>query len=192
MTFEDLQIANGLIKTTNIKGKEYAEVNQRVKAFRSLYPEGTIKTELLKFEEGVVITQTTIYNERGEILSTGLAYEREGSSNINRTSCLENCETSSTGRALGFLGLGIDTSIASYEEVTNARLQQEGLKLASKNEKEGLMATIEAMAPKMNLKPDELTEIVLEYIGFDRSKQPEGMTIEQYGRAMNYLTRKEA
>lgn len=192
MTFEDLQKANGLIKTTNIKGKEYAEVNQRVKAFRSLYPEGTIKTELLKFEEGVVITQTTIYNERGEVLSTGLAYEREGSSNINRTSCLENCETSSTGRALGFLGLGIDTSIASYEEVTNARLQQEGLKLASKNEKEGLMATIETMAPKMNLKPDELTEIVLEYIGFDRSKQPEGMTIEQYGRAMNYLTRKEA
>ena len=192
MTFEDLQKANGLIKTTNIKGKEHAEVNQRVKAFRSLYPEGTIKTELLKFEEGVVITQTTIYNERGEVLSTGLAYEREGSSNINRTSCLENCETSSTGRALGFLGLGIDTSIASYEEVTNARLQQEGLKLASKNEKEGLMATIETMAPKMNLKPDELTEIVLEYIGFDRSKQPEGMTIEQYGRAMNYLTRKEA
>lgn len=184
MTFEDLQKANGLIKTTNIKGKEYAEVNQRVKAFRSLYPEGTIKTELLKFEEGVVITQTTIYNERGEVLSTGLAYEREGSSNINRTSCLENCETSSTGRALGFLGLGIDTSIASYEEVTNARLQQEGLKLASKNEKEGLMRTCEAKGVDI--------EMILTYVGFDRSTQPEGITVEQYGKAMNYLNKLEA
>ena len=192
MTFEDLQKANGLIKTTNIKGKEYAEVNQRVKAFRSLYPEGQIITEKLKEEDGEIEFIAKIGDGMGKVLTTGHAHEVVVSSNINRTSALENCETSAVGRAHGFLGIGIDTSIASYEEVTNARLQQEGLKLASKNEKEGLMATIETMAPKMNLKPDELTEIVLEYIGFDRSKQPEGMTIEQYGRAMNYLTRKEA
>ena len=47
MTFLELQKANETIKTTDIgKGKEYAEVNQRIKAFRMLHPEGCIATEV--------------------------------------------------------------------------------------------------------------------------------------------------
>ena len=57
-------------------------------------------------------------------MSTGIAYEVEGSSFINKTSFIENCETSAIGRALGNLGIGIDTSVASYEEVANAVKQQ--------------------------------------------------------------------
>ena len=34
--YEDIVKANESIKTTNIKGKEYAEVNQRIKAFRTV------------------------------------------------------------------------------------------------------------------------------------------------------------
>ena len=52
-----------------------------------------------------------------------------GSSQINKSSALENCETSSCGRSLGFLNLGIDGSIASADEVENAIHQQ-------KNDKE--------------------------------------------------------
>ena len=37
ITFEDIQQANEKIKTTPIKGKDYAEVNQRIRAFRMLY-----------------------------------------------------------------------------------------------------------------------------------------------------------
>ena len=48
-----------------------------------------------------------------------------GSSQINKTSALENCETSAVGRALGMLGIGIDGSIASADEVKNAVHQQE-------------------------------------------------------------------
>lgn len=184
MTFEDLQKANGLIKTTNIKGKEYAEVNQRVKAFRSLYPEGQILTEKTKDIDGEIEFEAKIGDGYGKVLTTGHAHEVVGSTNINRTSALENCETSAVGRALGFLGIGIDTSIASYEEVTNARLQQEGLKLATKNEKEGLMRTCEAKGVDI--------EMILTYVGFDRSTQPEGITVEQYGKAMNYLNKLEA
>ena len=44
ITYEDIQKANETIKTTDIKGKEYAEVNQRIKAFRMLYPQGVIET----------------------------------------------------------------------------------------------------------------------------------------------------
>ena len=48
--FEDIQKANETIKTTNIKGKDYAEVNQRIKAFRMVYPTGSIQTELISNE----------------------------------------------------------------------------------------------------------------------------------------------
>ncbi len=54
------------------------------------------------------------------ILATGTAYEKETPGTINETSYIENCETSAVGRALGMLALGIDTAVASYEEVQNA------------------------------------------------------------------------
>ena len=118
--FEQLQKANGSIRTANIKGKEYAEVNQRIKAFRSLCPGGAILTEMLSCENGVCIFKATICDEDMRVLGTGTAYEKEGSSFINETSYIENCETSAVGRALGMCGFGIDTSIASAEEVQNA------------------------------------------------------------------------
>lgn len=137
MTFEELQRANAQIRTTNIKGKEYAEVNQRIKAFRMLYPEGTIETTLLSDENGVCIMSARVgyYDkETGafRILGTGTAYEKETSSYINKTSYIENCETSAVGRALGMAGFGIDTSVASYEEVSNAIAQQEADKQPKK------------------------------------------------------------
>lgn len=123
-TYEELQKANALIKTTDVKGKEYAEVPQRVKAFRSLYPMGCIMTEILSNENGVVVMKAACYADSDTVLSTGVAYEKEGSSYINKTSYIENCETSAVGRALGFAGFGIDTSIASAEEIMNAQYQQ--------------------------------------------------------------------
>lgn len=123
MTYEDIRKANESIKTTDIKGKEYAEVPQRVKAFRMLYPLGFIRTEMIS-NEGEPGKRVCVFRACvgvGEItLGTGTAYESEASSFINKTSYIENCETSAVGRALGFAGLGIDTSIASYEEVQNA------------------------------------------------------------------------
>jgi hypothetical protein len=53
-----------------------------------------------------------------------MAYEKENSSFINKTSALENCETSAVGRALAILGFEIKKSVASYEEVANAKLNQ--------------------------------------------------------------------
>jgi hypothetical protein len=121
----DLLVANETIKTTDIKGKDYAEVNERIKVFRMLCPNGAIETELLSNNDGMVIMKATIKDEKGNILGTGTAYERENSSFINKTSYIENCETSAVGRALGMLGIGIDTSVASYEEIANAIQNQE-------------------------------------------------------------------
>ena len=118
--WEEIQKANETIKTTNIKGKDYAEVNQRIKAFRMVYPNGSITTEIVSLVDGVVTMKTTIKDNEGNVLSTGYAYEKENSTFINKTSFIENCETSAVGRALGMCGFGIDTSVASAEEVQNA------------------------------------------------------------------------
>lgn len=133
MTYEEIKKANESIttmtlekknkKTGEITKKEYAEVNQRIKAFRMIYPEGFILTELVSNNEGVCVMRAKVgYYANGSmiILGTGTAYEKESSSYINETSFIENCETSCVGRALGMLALGIDTSVASYEEVQNA------------------------------------------------------------------------
>ena len=60
-TFKDIQEANAQLTTTDIKGKAYTEVNQRIKAFRMLYPEGTIKTTLISDEEGRCIMQAEVH-----------------------------------------------------------------------------------------------------------------------------------
>ena len=140
ITFEDIQKANESIITTDIKGKDYAEVNQRIKAFRMVYPTGFIIPNMVKNENGicVFIAQVGYYKEHNTIsedekgnkyqhtynekivLATGTAYEKENSTFINKTSYIENCETSAVGRALGMCGFGINTSVASAEEVLNA------------------------------------------------------------------------
>lgn len=128
MKYLDIAIANETIKTTDIKGKDYAEVNQRIKAFRMVYPDGTITTELLSNQNGVCIFRAVVSNNDGKVIGTGTAYEKEDSSFINKTSYIENCETSAVGRALGMCGFGIDVSVASAEEVQNAMANQEPTK----------------------------------------------------------------
>ena len=127
MTFKDLQAVNEKLGTMDIKGKAYVLVNERVKAFRQLYPEGTIQTWLVSDKDGVCTFKATV-SVGDLVLATGYAQEKESSSYINKTSYVENCETSAVGRALGFLGIGIDTSIASAEEIETAVNNQEIIK----------------------------------------------------------------
>lgn len=123
-TYEQLLKANTICKTTKVKEKDYVEVNQRIKAFRSICPGGAILTEMLSNENGVCVFKATICDENMQVIGTGTAYERETSSFINKTSYIENCETSAVGRALGMCGFGIDTSVCSAEELQNAMLNQ--------------------------------------------------------------------
>jgi hypothetical protein len=107
--------------------KDYITVNERIMKFYELYPEGRIVPSIIQWNDGVVVVRTEVYRNAHDQLpsAVGHAYEKEGSSFINKTSALENCETSSVGRALALLGLEIKKSIASYEEVANAKLQQQ-------------------------------------------------------------------
>lgn len=135
MNYEDIVKANALIKTTPIKGKDYAQVNQRVKAFRFNHPLGSIKTELISWESGSVLIKASAYDSEGRLLGTGYASEKEGSSAINKTNPIENCETSAVGRCLGFLGYGIDTAICSAEEMLRVSPEPETIPLFQKVEK---------------------------------------------------------
>ena len=148
---EEIKKANESLKATDIKGKGYIEVNQRIKAFRQVYPTGTISTEILSLENGVVMMKTTVLDDNGETLATGLAYEKESSSFINKTSFIENCETSAIGRALGFCGFGIDSSVASAEEVENAMLNQGNQDKQERNASPKQVALLEKIYQGENL-----------------------------------------
>lgn len=166
ITFEDIKKANDSIRTTDIKGKEYAEVNQRIKAFRMCYPTGYILTDFLSHEDGVAVMTARVgyYDEHGDEvdLGTGTAYEKEGSTFINKTSYIENCETSAVGRALGMAGFGIDVSVASAEEVQNAIAQQNQKQTIDKDQFARLKAMysadeIKAMVKELGIsKPSEM------------------------------------
>ena len=135
ITYEDIKRVNGEIKTVDIKGKAYAEVPQRVAAFRKLFPNGSLTSEIVFLENGMCVIKATACDEDGRILATGHAYEKEGSTYINKTSYIENCETSAWGRCLSAINLGSDTSMASAEEVLNAQAQQKTMEEEEKKAK---------------------------------------------------------
>jgi len=122
-------MSNYKFKTTNIRGKQYVEVNERIKFFRQedKYNLWGIRTEFPMIDSEQCLCKCTITDADGDIIAQGHAHEMRGSSNINKTSYVENCETSAVGRALAMLGIGIDTSIASANEVEDAIAQQQAM-----------------------------------------------------------------
>ena len=117
------------MKSIDIKGKAYVPVNERIKHFRTSdeYKGYSLTSEFIKLEIEQVIIKAIITNSEGRIVATGFAEEIISADykNVNSTSMIENCETSAWGRALGCLGIGIDASIASAEEVNTAIHKQE-------------------------------------------------------------------
>jgi len=106
----------------NIHGKEYFTVAERVSAFREKHPDRTIETEIVRWEGDDVVVKASI-SDSGKLIATGLAHEVRGSTNINKTSHVENCETSAIGRCLAAFGMG-GTEYATADEVANAIAQQ--------------------------------------------------------------------
>jgi hypothetical protein len=85
----------------------------------------SLETEILHLTDDSCVIRAVVRDVEGRILATGMAQEDKSSSRINQTSYVENCETSAIGRALGFMGIGIETSIATADEVNMAIKKQE-------------------------------------------------------------------
>jgi hypothetical protein len=139
-------MSNYKFKTTNIKGKEYVEVNERIKYFRLAdeYKGWSLSSEVVHLDGDSCVIKATIATAEGYIVATGFAQEDKSSSYINKTSYVENCETSAWGRALANLGIGIDTSIASSNEVSIAISKQN-----AKQTKASLIAMTDDVKQKM-------------------------------------------
>ena len=160
-------MSNYKFKTTNIRGKQYVEVNERIKFFRQeeQYKNWSLITEFPVLDSEQCVCKASIADTEHRIIATGHAHEVQGSSNINKTSYVENCETSAVGRALAMLGIGIDTSIASANEVSDAIAKQEASEQPVENIMDKAVAYIKSQTDKkkafesiMSKYKDSLTE----------------------------------
>jgi len=117
------QLKTHKFKLTDIKGKNYVEVHERIKFLRE-YCDYEILTDYQLIDNIWIVKATLkIHTEMGGNIRTftGLAQEVIGEGFINKTSALENCETSAVGRACAMAGIGIIDSIASVDEINKAK-----------------------------------------------------------------------
>jgi deoxycytidylate deaminase len=111
-----------LAPTVKIKGKSYTQVATRVEIFRKHFGhEYSLMTEVLPASDPFVRVMATIAKDQ-HVVATGLAEEDRNAGPVNKTSALENCETSAIGRALANFGLH-GGEYASAGEVENAIAQ---------------------------------------------------------------------
>ena len=112
------------MKTINIHGKQYVPVSERLIYFRENYKDYSLTTDIIELTDTRVVMKSIVKDKNGREIANGHAYEILGSTNVNKTSFLENCETSANGRALANLGIMIEDNISSADEVINAIEQQ--------------------------------------------------------------------
>tara|TARA_R110000744_G_scaffold174792_1_gene293561 strand:+ start:53 stop:631 length:579 start_codon:yes stop_codon:yes gene_type:complete len=170
-------------KTTNIRGKQYVEVNERIKFFRQedQYKNWGINTEFSVFSSDECMCRCYITNENGDVVAVGHAHEEKAGSNINKTSYVENCETSAVGRALAMLGIGIDASIASANEVEEAIAKQEAPPAAKPATKKA--PAKKAVAKKVEEEPvDDIMDKAVNYIkGQSDKRKAFDLIVSKYG-----------
>ncbi len=168
------------MKTINIKGKEYVEVSERLKHFRANYKNHSLVSEVIEKTDLSIMIKATVIDDKGVVRGTGHAEEDKNSSRINSTSYVENCETSAWGRALANFGIGLDTSVASADEVSNAIANQDKkpapkkttieleigsgnwdkvLKYVAVNKQKGLATIVKELQRKYNVTAKHKTEL---------------------------------
>lgn len=110
------------LPTVSIKGKSYVMVKDRLVFFNETYPNGAIRSEIHAYANGQVIVKALVCPDVKNVERVFTAYSqaRENDGMINKTSALENAETSAVGRALAMMGIGVIESVASADEVAKA------------------------------------------------------------------------
>lgn len=110
-------------KAIDIKGKKYVLVSDRVLYFNENYPNGSIvTTRIITEEPELEVFKATVMPDcsKPERYFTWYSQAKWGDGYINKTSALENAETSAVGRALAFMGIWVIDSIASADEMNKA------------------------------------------------------------------------
>lgn len=155
---------------------DYETVSERIKRFYADHPDGRIVTKNLTTEQDRLastwVVQAKIYIlnpqfdnddvfEQYVVKATGLAFEVDGQGMANKTSALENAETSAIGRALANANYSGDkrASREEMEKVNRASKRDwvaEAEALVAKNDIAGLRRLYgEAVANKADAKTIE-------------------------------------
>jgi len=109
------------MQTVKIQGKDYVEVKERIIYLSEKYPMAysiTTKVRYYAAEKMWVVKAVLKVNDQ---TFTGHAQEIIGDGYINKTSALENAETSAVGRACAMAGIGVIGSIASADEIVKSQ-----------------------------------------------------------------------
>lgn len=167
VTYSQIEKANNEIEKMKLGSKGYAPTNERIMAYRKVYPMGRIETTIEEIREDYVRTRTIVTDEEDNIIASGTASETNTGKNIvNKTSMLENCETSSVGRALGFAGFGADTAIASAEDMQRNKEKSKQYEIFSNmfipenDAKKIVKLAIGELMRKMGIVKSHLSELV--------------------------------
>lgn len=110
--------------------ESYATVQERIAQFYQDFPDGSIRTFMIVRDGPEVIFEARVHRNPEEaamgVYTSGFARELEGKSPVNKTSHLENCESSAIGRALANLGYATDARRPSRSEMVKvARTEQQ-------------------------------------------------------------------
>lgn len=180
------------LKTINIKGKQYTQVFTRINFFRGTGEDGlvwdggkgkdwSIEVDALNANEDIAHMKAIIKDETGRIRATGQAFESKAGSMINKTSHIENAETSAIGRALGNLGIGTSESFASTDEVSMAIAQQATQELESaRAEIEALKQAQSTPAPRSSMEENWVQHFI--------QKMQMTSTVEEADRVLTEFT----
>jgi len=168
------------LATTDIKGKAYTEVHTRVKSFNEeevyrdwKYDDAlSIETTVvhLDAEKGFACIRADVKDKTGRVIRSGHGFEFQGdkTSFVNKTSYLENAETSAVGRALGLLGIGIIDTLASLDEVKIAQDREKRLDIPESQKDPQTSKSNVIQHPKSG-KPSQVSEM----LGEEADPEPE-------------------
>lgn len=169
VSYEQIANANSEIQTIPLKNKNYAPVNERIKAFRKVYPTGSIMTDIESQNEESITMITTVRDEDKNIIATGRASEKRSENGINSVRLVENCETSAIGRALGIAGFGVDTAVASAEDMEKVDETKEfaianKITIPMKEALNQAKLTINELYKKMGMRKEDLDDFLVRKI----------------------------
>lgn len=171
VNYEQIKKANEEIASMKVGNGNYAKVSERVKAYRKVYPTGSIETEIESITEEEVRIKAIVTDENDKIIATGRATEEKkakGKMTINLTDMIENCETSAVGRALGFAGFGIDQEIASGEDMMKAKAKDkkfliyDNMYISDEDAKYIAKVVVADLMRKMGVVKASLNEVIYE------------------------------
>lgn len=144
---------------------EYATVEERLAKFWEDHPNGAVVTDMVKHDGDICIFKALIFFERGgELVATGFAEEIRDASPVNKTSFVENAETSAIGRALAACNYQMKKR-PSREEMEKVQRRNQVGSVAKPVEQEDpkapvsaeFRATFEAACAKIGLIPLQVT-----------------------------------